>query len=404
MNGAELADRGGAHGRPTSALDGAPTNPPDASGARPGAIDGDDRASRLDAAGSRPSRRRFLGLLSVGLLLACTRQDDDVLTSSTAGRIDPAVIARTAATAQAVAGLTPRASPAAPSTAGRELPPATELANGRAPTVTSPPAGLAATPGSPAAAAVPTAGGAASAVPERGTLRPAASPTPVPRPTVALAPTASPTAGVVFARGRAIVYAAIGASDTTGVGAPSPERDGWVPKLFRRLPAGSTLVNLGASGALMRDAVAKQLPRALEARPHLVTIWNVVNDLNANVDLVAYERDLDRLLASLIGQTPAQVLIGNCPDLARVPAYLNAGIPADMLRREVLKWNGAIQRAVARQPSRVYIVDLYARSDEIDTDPAMVAVDDFHPSARGYTRLAEIFWEFMVANHLIAAA
>ena len=33
----------------------------------------------------------------------------------------------------------------------------------------------------------------------------------------------------------------------------------------------------------------------------------------------------------------------------------------------------------------------------------MVAGDDFHPSAKGYAKLAGVFWEFMVANRLVAA-
>ena len=176
-----------------------------------------------------------------------------------------------------------------------------------------------------------------------------------------------------------------------------------MPRLHRRLPAGSKLVNLGISGARLSQAVEKELPRAVEARPDLVTIWNVVNDLNANVDLAAYERDLDRLLGELVARTPARIAIGNCPDLARVPAYAKAGIPPDALRQEVGRWNAVIARATARQPGRVYLVDLYARSTEIDVDPSLVAGDDFHPSASGYANIAEVFWDFLVANRLVAA-
>jgi lysophospholipase L1-like esterase len=176
-----------------------------------------------------------------------------------------------------------------------------------------------------------------------------------------------------------------------------------VPQLHRRLPAGSKLVNLGISGARLGQAVEKELPKAVEARPDLVTVWNVVNDLNANVDLAAYERDLDRLLGELAARTSARVAIGNCPDLARVPAYVRAGIPPDALRQEVGRWNVVIARATARHPGRAYLVDLYARSNEIDVDPDLVAGDDFHPSAKGYSAIAEVFWDFMVANRLVAA-
>ena len=72
---------------------------------------------------------------------------------------------------------------------------------------------------------------------------------------------------------RPLVYVAIGASDSVGIGAIDPARDGWVPVLYRKLPFESRLVNLGISGSLVREAVVQQLPVALDADPDLVTIW-----------------------------------------------------------------------------------------------------------------------------------
>ncbi|HEY3083582.1 MAG TPA: GDSL-type esterase/lipase family protein [Chloroflexota bacterium] len=246
---------------------------------------------------------------------------------------------------------------------------------------------------------VPTGGGAAPR-PAGPTL---ATATAIP---VSAKPVAapSPTPPIVFPKGKTITYVAIGASDTVGVGAANPARDGWVPTLYRKLPPGSRLINLGISGAKLSEAVQAQLPKAIEARPDLVTVWNVVNDLNANVDIAAYERDLDRLLRELTGKTGAQILIGNVPDLARVPAYTNLGIPPEELRKEAARWNQLIARVAQKYPGRVYVVDLYARSAEIEIDEKLVALDDFHPSAKGYAKLADVFWEHMVAYRLVAPA
>jgi lysophospholipase L1-like esterase len=233
-------------------------------------------------------------------------------------------------------------------------------------------------------------------------LQGVASPVPTAPPKPIATP--SPTAPIAFPKAKPITYVAIGASDTVGVGAANPARDGWVPQLHRRLPAGSRLVNLGVSGARLSQALQEQLPRAIEARPDLVTIWNVVNDLNANVDMAAYERDFDRLLRELTSRTGARVLVGNVPDLAKVPAYASLGIPPDELRKEAALWNRLIARVAEKYPGRVYVVDLYARSGEIELDQTMVAGDDFHPSSKGYARLADVFWESMVANRLVAAA
>ncbi|TAK25792.1 MAG: hypothetical protein EPO26_02125 [Chloroflexota bacterium] len=214
---------------------------------------------------------------------------------------------------------------------------------------------------------------------------------------------ASPTPLIAFPPSKPLVYVAIGASDAVGVGALDPARDGYVAAIGRRLPSGSRPVSLGAAGARIADALARQMPRAIDEKPDLVTVWMVVNDLNAATNLVAYERDLDRLLRDLTAKTTARVIVVNSPDLSEIPAYAALGIPAEAIRPEVLKWNVVIARTVARYPGRAYLVDVYARSSEIEYDSGLVAADDFHPSSRGYNRLAEIVWEFMVANRVVAA-
>ncbi|HEV8634003.1 MAG TPA: SGNH/GDSL hydrolase family protein [Chloroflexota bacterium] len=260
----------------------------------------------------------------------------------------------------------------------------------------------AARPGGDAATATP-APRPADAAPTRPPATATPTPRPAPSPPKPVA-TPSPTGQIAFPKGKPITYVAIGASDTVGVGAANPARDGWVPQLHRRLPPGSRLVNLGVSGTKLSEAVQLQLPKAIEARPDLVTVWNVVNDLNANVDMAAYERDLDRLLRELTNKTGARVLVGNVPDLAGVPAYTKLGIPPDELRKEAARWNQVIARTAQKYPGRVYVVDLYARSAEIEIDQTLVAGDDFHPSAGGYARLADVFWEHMVASRLVAPA
>ena len=226
---------------------------------------------------------------------------------------------------------------------------------------------------------------------------------------VRLAPDKAPqsaavsTATPLIRKGRPISYVAIGASDTVGVGSPNPEKDGWVSRIHQKLAPGSRIVNLGISGARLSELLNRQLTKAIDAKPDLVTVWSVVNDLNANVDLAAYERDLLRLIGEMTSKTMARVVVGNAPDLALIPAYRKLGIPTGALRAETMKWNSVIARVVARYPARAFLVDLYARSSEIDIDPTLVAGDDFHPSTKGYAKLADVFWEFMVANYIVEA-
>src|SRR5687768_6307672 len=96
-----------------------------------------------------------------------------------------------------------------------------------------------------------------------------------------------------------VTYVAIGASDAVGFCVRSPRRDGWVPQLASKLPQPVELVNLGVPGSTLRQALEQQLPRAVAAKPDLVTVWLVVNDVLAGVSPQTYAADLDRLLRTL---------------------------------------------------------------------------------------------------------
>jgi acyl-CoA thioesterase I len=195
------------------------------------------------------------------------------------------------------------------------------------------------------------------------------------------------------AEAQPVRYVAIGASDTVGVGAAEPAREGWVARLHERLPAGSSLTNLGISGSLLSEAIHQQLPVAVAAKPDLVTIWLAVNDLNARVPVERYSADLDALLAAL-EPTGAKVFVGNVPDLARVPIYRN--VDGRLLAAEVERRNGAIAAVAERH--RAHLVDLRTTWQELAEHPEYVSADGFHPSSAGYGRLADVFWEAIEAS------
>ena len=190
-----------------------------------------------------------------------------------------------------------------------------------------------------------------------------------------------------------LVYVAIGASDTVGVGASAPEQDGWVPRLRERLPADSTLVNLGVSGSKLSEALEQQLRSPSPLSP----IWSQSGSrpmiLTGRVPLDGYTADLDRLLSAL-DTTGAAVLLGNLPDLAQLPALRSAD--PTLLRREVDAWNAAIAEVASHH--RVILVDLRSTWLELAAHPEYVAADGFHPSSLGHARLADQFWQALQAS------
>ena len=188
------------------------------------------------------------------------------------------------------------------------------------------------------------------------------------------------------------VYVALGASDTVGVGATRPAREGWAPLFHAGLPEGARLVNLGVSGATLRDVLAQQVPVAVDARPRWVTIWPGVNDLRAGVDLPTFTAQLDTLLGDLTradaGAGTLRIVVLNLPDLRAVPVLATGD--RTTLDRRVREWNAAIADVAARHGPAVVLVDLYAQYAELGAHPEYVSADGFHPSSAGYRRIADL--------------
>jgi lysophospholipase L1-like esterase len=191
-------------------------------------------------------------------------------------------------------------------------------------------------------------------------------------------------------------YIALGASDAVGVGTSQPSKDGWVPKFASLINAQQTL-NFGRSGSTLSDAIREQLPKVFDHQPNIITIWLVVNDFNQQVFnssiLTNYKSDLNKMLSQLRIKLDknTRILVGNIPDLAQVNIYTSFGIPKQFLSMQIKQWNDAIHEIVEK--NQCELVDLFVHWQELAVHPEYISFDGFHPSANGYTRLAEVFYE-----------
>ena len=199
------------------------------------------------------------------------------------------------------------------------------------------------------------------------------------------------------------VYVAVGASETVGVGADDPATEAWPRVLHERVLPASRFVDVGVSGSTLQAALTAQLPSALAARPDVVTVWLAVNDAVAGVPVGRYERQLTRLVRALRQGGRAEVLVGNVPDLWRLPAYRaclpgSGGRPVDgvscrlpvvparsQVKETVSAFNAAIARVVRSHGAR--LVDL-AQEDDL---AGLTAADGFHPSTEGHREIARAF-------------
>ena len=193
-----------------------------------------------------------------------------------------------------------------------------------------------------------------------------------------------------------ITYAALGASDAAGVGVENPQEDGWVQRLSRRLPQPTRLVNLGIPGVRLFEALEVEVPPALEAMPHLITIWLVVNDILTGIPLDRYRADLDRTLGALRSGTSAKVAIGNVPNAPDSLPYL--GLPPAERRVTAETWNASIAAAAAAHGAT--LVDLYRRWP-LSEHPEYIGPDRLHPTTVGYRTLAETFHTVLTEERII---
>jgi acyl-CoA thioesterase I len=193
-------------------------------------------------------------------------------------------------------------------------------------------------------------------------------------------------------RREPVVYVALGDSTVEGIGATQRGAD-YVSRLHARLhevyPRAS-VVNLGVGGATSADVRAGQLQRAVQLRPHLVTLSIGPNDITGEVPVAEYERNVDTIFRRLIEETSAVIVVNLLPDLAVTPRF-RGGETAPTVGGLTVRFNRALKRAA--RSYGVEVVDLYRPSrSEIPRRPELVAADGYHPSDLGYERWAELVW------------
>ena len=204
-----------------------------------------------------------------------------------------------------------------------------------------------------------------------------------------------------------VVYAAIGASETYGIGTTDRYRQAW-PQVFYNdvLPKSAVLYNFGIPGATTAQALHDEVPAAVAVHPTVVTVWLNVNDLISGVTALDYEAQLRQVLRALRRGGQARVLVANTPDLAQLPAYraclpnAPAGGPPCMIpagfmptpqavAAAVAAYNAAITEAVNLEGAT--LVDLHLDGTQISQHPEWISADGFHPRGQGYAVIAKLF-------------
>ena len=199
-------------------------------------------------------------------------------------------------------------------------------------------------------------------------------------------------------RSAAVLYVALGDSTVEGVGATSPHHN-YVSRIHTRLRAvypNARVTNLGVGGATSADVRARQLDRAIELRPHLVTLAIGPNDITTRVPVTTYAQNLETILGRLRHETTAVTVVNLIPDLAITPRF-NRSPHREAVGRQTVAFNEALERKSWAHGAE--LVNLYAASQrEVPLRPELISADGYHPSDAGYARWAELVWAGVAAR------
>jgi phosphatidylinositol alpha 1,6-mannosyltransferase len=178
---------------------------------------------------------------------------------------------------------------------------------------------------------------------------------------------------------------AMGDSFTSGLVAGEPR---WPDEVARGLGGGTRYENLAWIGATSADVEEKQLLRALELQPDVVTLVCGANDVleSTRPDERAYAERLSRMFSRLRSDAPhAEVVTATYPDLSR---FLDLRPRTSARVQKGMRRFNAACRAVANSHG---IALLEGFDHPAARERETYADDGFHPSAEGHRRAAAAF-------------
>ena len=195
--------------------------------------------------------------------------------------------------------------------------------------------------------------------------------------------------GPTLAEGRPIELLALGDSGMAGVGVTDPSDA--VPAQIARQVAAHTgrpvnVISHAEAGARTHDVLIHQLDR-VSARPDVVVLLVGANDVIHFTPLRRLSDALTNLLARLrvLG---APVVMSSLPEFGAMRAVPR--IPRTVVAARAIAVRRIHRRAAVDFSGAVELVDVRALvGQQFIHDAALMGADRFHPSAAGYSRIAD---------------
>jgi len=196
--------------------------------------------------------------------------------------------------------------------------------------------------------------------------------------------------------GGVLRYVALGDSYTIGVGVKP--RDRWPNQLARVLRPDVSLdvtANLALNGNTTTDVIRRQLPQLEALDPQFVSLLVGVNDVIRGVSESSYRTNVGTILDAVLRSVPAdRVLTVATPDYTLTPHGGDFADPADP-SPDIARQSATIARFndILKEESKargITFVDISPVSDQVPQDPALLTLDELHPSGKQYAGWVEL--------------
>lgn len=188
-----------------------------------------------------------------------------------------------------------------------------------------------------------------------------------------------------------IRYVAIGDSYSIGEGA-SPNKS-WPALLTRHLNAQGLPVDLVANpsvtGWTTQQAIDRELPIFLNAKPNFATLQIGVNDWVQGIEAETFRKHFVFLVDQMLGvlRDKNRLLIVTIPDFGVTPTG-----PKYARGRNISQGIASFNKIVAEEATKrsLPVVDIFELSKKMGNDRSLVAADGLHPSAQEYAEWEKI--------------
>jgi len=182
--------------------------------------------------------------------------------------------------------------------------------------------------------------------------------------------------------GKPLRYVVMG--DSTAISQGGTYADGYAVRTAAYLAESYTVTwqNVAVSGARAHDVEAKQLPKALAAKPDIVLIAVGANDVTHLTDTNSVVSSLGHVIDGLRQQNQAvEIVLTGSPDMGSVPRFAQ---PARWLAGERTKTLNDRIIALAHK-KKAYFAPIAAQTGrQFRRHPELFAADKFHPTTEGY--------------------